>query len=95
VHSYQRFSRRYGDKVIPHLVAGTGGVNNLQKIAPDVPPVPASFEGLPGVTLEAYQDAAWGYLTVTCGPRGAKMAYSTVDGTGAARVFDTVSVSLG
>jgi 3',5'-cyclic AMP phosphodiesterase CpdA len=35
VHSYQRFSRRYGDRVIPHLVAGTGGVNNLQTIAPD------------------------------------------------------------
>jgi hypothetical protein len=93
VHSYQRFSRRHGDRLIPHLVAGTGGVNNLQTIAPDVPALPASFVGLPDVTLEAYHDTGWGYLTVTCGPGGAEIAYRTVAG-GAARMFDSVSVSL-
>jgi hypothetical protein len=94
VHSYQRFSRRYGGRVIPHVVAGTGGVNNLQKIAPGVPELPASFDGLPGVTLEAHQDVGWGYLTVTCGPGGAEVVYSTV-AEGVARPFDSFEVSLG
>lgn len=93
VHSYQRFSRRYGGRLIPHVVAGTGGVNNLQEIAPGVPELPASFAGLPGVTLEAYEDASWGFLTVTCDPRGAQLTYSTVKG-GVARPFDSVSVYL-
>jgi hypothetical protein len=39
------------------------------------------------------RNAGWGYLTVTCGPGGAEIAYSTVAG-GAARVFDSVSVGL-
>lgn len=94
VHSYQRFSRRYRGRVIPHLVAGTGGVSNLQEIAPDVPDVPASFAGLPGVTLEAYQDSSWGYLTVTCGSAGAEVTYCTVASDGVARPFDSVAVEL-
>ncbi|HWC86231.1 MAG TPA: metallophosphoesterase [Solirubrobacteraceae bacterium] len=93
VHSYQRFSRRYRDRVVPHLVAGTGGVCHLQKIAADVPSLPASFEGLPGVTLEAYQDESWGYLSVSCGPGGAEVLYRTVSG-GVVRPFDSVSVAL-
>jgi hypothetical protein len=94
VHSYQRFSRRYGSRVIPHVVAGTGGVNNLQEIAPGVPDLPASFEGLADVTLETYQDTSWGYLTVTCGPGGAEVTYSTVDGA-VATPFDSFSIGLG
>lgn len=93
VHSYQRFSRRCGKRVIPHVVAGTGGVNNLQEIAADVPDIPASFEGLPGVTLESYQDASWGYLTVTCGPGAAEVTYSTVSGR-LASAFDSFSIGL-
>jgi hypothetical protein len=93
VHSYQRFSRVYGGRVIPHVVAGTGGVNNLQEIAPGVPVLPASFEGLPGVTLEACQDTSWGYLTVTCGPGGAEVSYRTVAG-GVATLFDSFPVRL-
>ena len=80
VHSYQRFTRRYRGRPIPHVVAGTGGVNNLQEIASGVPAAPVSFEGLPEVTLEAHQDASWGYLTVTCGPGRADVVYSTVSG---------------
>jgi hypothetical protein len=79
VHSYQRFTRTYRDRRIPHVVAGTGGVNNLQEIAAGVPALPASFDGLPGVTLETYQDAGWGYLTVTAGPGWCEGIFSTVD----------------
>lgn len=94
VHSYQRFARRDRDRVIPYLVAGTGGVNNLQEIASDVPDVPASFAGLPGVTLEAYQDTAWGYLTICAGPGGTEVTYSTVQ-DGSATPFDSVAVAPG
>ncbi len=93
VHSYQRFSRMYGDRVIPHVVAGTGGVNNLQEIAPGVPDLPASFSRLPGVTLEAYQDTSWGYLTVTCGPGGAEVSYHTAE-RGVATPLDSFSIGL-
>lgn len=91
VHSYQRFSRRHRDRVIPHVVAGTGGVNNLQEIARGVRDLPASFPGLPTVTLEAYQDLSWGYLTVIAGPGFAEVTYSTVAG-GVATPFDSFSV---
>jgi hypothetical protein len=73
-------------------VAGTGGVNNLQEMAARVPSPPASFERLPDVTLEAYQDTSWGYLTVSAGPGQADVVYSTVAG-GRAVPFDSFRVT--
>lgn len=77
-HNYQRFSRTYRGQTIPYLVAGSGGFPELHRLGYGIPDTPAWFAGLPGLTLEAYQHAAFGFLTVTAGPDGARVDYSTV-----------------
>jgi acid phosphatase type 7 len=77
-HNYQRFSRAYGGRMIPYVVAGSGGFPELHRLGYGIPDTPASFAGLPGLTLEAYQHAAFGFLTVTAVPGGAWVDYSTV-----------------
>jgi hypothetical protein len=77
-HNYQRFSRIYDGRAIPYLVAGSGGFPELHRMGYGIPDTPASFAGLPGLTLEAFQHAAFGFLTVTAGPGGAQVQYSTV-----------------
>jgi hypothetical protein len=48
--------------------------------------LPASFPGLEGVTLEAYEDQAHGFMTVTVTPAGADVAYTAVTESSAAVV---------
>jgi hypothetical protein len=43
-----------------------------------VPTLPASFPGLDDVTLEAYEDQAHGFMTVTVSPAGADVVYTAV-----------------
>ena len=85
-HSYQRFTRRGADgRPIPHIVAGAGGYPELHPLGRGVGALPASFRGLDGVTLDAYEDRAHGFMTVTAGPGGADVAYTTVGARGVAR----------
>jgi hypothetical protein len=77
-HNYQRFSRVHDGREIPYVVAGSGGFHELHPLGYGVPDPPASFTGLPGLTLEAYQHAAFGFMTVTAGPAGAQVDYSAV-----------------
>jgi acid phosphatase type 7 len=77
-HNYQRFSRVYDGRQIPHVVAGTGGFHNLHPVASGAPEPSGAFDGLPGVRLEAYQDADFGFMTVTAGADGAGVTYNRV-----------------
>ena len=77
-HNYQRFVRRDGDRAIPYVVAGAGGYPELHALADGLPALPASFPGVPGVTLEAYEDTAHGFMTVTATPAGADVVYTAV-----------------
>lgn len=77
-HSYQRFTRRHGDREVPYVVAGAGGYPELHQIAAGVSSLPASFPGVDGVTLDAYEDQAHGFLTVTAGRGGADAVYTAV-----------------
>ena len=77
-HNYQRFTRIYEGREIPYVVAGSGGYHELHGLGYGVPDTPASFAALPDVTLEAHQHRAFGFMTVTCGPAGAHVDYSTV-----------------
>jgi 3',5'-cyclic AMP phosphodiesterase CpdA len=77
-HNYQRFTRIYEGREIPYVVAGSGGYDELHGLGYGVPDTPASFAALPDVTLEAHQHRAFGFMTVTCGPTGAQVDYSTV-----------------
>jgi hypothetical protein len=77
-HNYQRFTRAYDGRSIPYVVAGSGGFPELHRLGYGVPDTPASFAGLPELTLEAYQHAAFGFLTVSAGPTGTRVDYSIV-----------------
>jgi hypothetical protein len=77
-HSYQRFTRRDAGREVPYVVAGAGGYPELHALGSGVDGLPASFPGLDGVTLEAFEDAAHGFMTVTAGPGGAAVVYRAV-----------------
>jgi len=77
-HNYQRFTRLHHGRAIPYVVAGSGGFPELHRLGYGVPDLPASFAGLPEVTLEAHQHGAYGFLTVTADSAGAQVDYSTV-----------------
>jgi hypothetical protein len=77
-HNYQRFTRLHGRRAIPYVVAGSGGFPELHGLGFGVPEVPASFAALPDLTLEAHQHEAFGFMTVTCGPRRATVDYNVV-----------------
>lgn len=95
-HNYQRFARRHGDRNVPYVVAGAGGYYERHPMADGVPTsvLPASFPGLDGVTLEAYEDTAHGFMTVTVTPRGADVAYTAVT-EGSVAVVDSFQIRAG
>jgi hypothetical protein len=93
-HNYQRFARRVGECPIPYIVAGAGGYYDRHEIAEGVSGLPASFPGLDGVTLEAYEDQAHGFMTVTVTPAGADVAYTAVS-EGSVAVVDSFRVGAG
>lgn len=94
VHNYQRFARHLGDRKIPYVVAGAGGFHERHAIGAGLSPLPASFVGLEDVTLEAYEDQAHGFMTVTVRPGGAEVAYTAVS-EGSAAVVDTFRIGAG
>lgn len=95
-HNYQRFARRHDHREIPYIVAGAGGYYERHALADGVSTsaLPASFSGLDGVTLEAYEDQAHGFMTVTLTPAGADVAYTAV-AEGSAAVVDRFRIRAG
>jgi predicted phosphodiesterase len=95
-HNYQRFARRHGDRAIPYIVAGAGGFHERHALAAGVSTsvLPASFPGLDGVTLEAYDDESHGFMTVTVRPGGADVTYTAVT-EGSAAVVDSFAIRGG
>jgi hypothetical protein len=90
-HNYQRFVRRHGDRAVSYIVAGAGGYPELHALAAGLPALPASFPGVPGVTLEAYEDTAHGFMTVTVRPHGAEVSYTAVT-AGSVAAIDAFSI---
>jgi hypothetical protein len=93
-HNYQRFARHLGDRQIPYIVAGAGGYHERHAMGAGLAPLPASFAGLADVTLEAYEDQAHGFMTVTARPGGADVAYTAVTESSAA-VVDCFQIAAG
>jgi acid phosphatase type 7 len=81
-HNYQRFTRRVAGREIPYVVAGGGGFHERHEVGSGLPSLPATFPGLDGVTLEAYEDMRHGFMTVAVGPSGAEVVYRVVTETG-------------
>lgn len=94
-HNYQRFSRSYGGRSIPYLVAGSGGYYEPHDVGAGLPGIPGTFAGLPGVALEAVQGGVHGFVTVEAGPGGASAAYRTVSSGGRAEVRDRFRITSG
>jgi hypothetical protein len=84
-HCYQRFARTDGGREIPYVVAGSGGFHERHALGSGLPKTPASFPGLEGLTLQAYQDREHGFMTVTAGPTGAHVVYTCVSGSASNR----------
>ena len=76
-HLYQRFTHRRDGRAIPHIVAGAGGYPQLHPLAAGVGSLPASFAGVPGVTLDHCEDSAHGFMTVTAERGHAEVVYTT------------------
>jgi acid phosphatase type 7 len=76
-HVYERFTRRVDGREVPFIVAGAGGYPELHPVGHGVGRLPARFPGLPDVTLDAVEDRAHGFMTVTVGERGAEVVYTT------------------
>jgi len=92
VHNYQRFNRTLHGRQIPYVVAGSGGFHALHSVAPGIARLPASFTGLPDVTLDTHQDTAFGFMTVRASPGQTEVTYSTVS-EGIASVFDSFAIA--
>ena len=90
VHDYQAFTRidTATRPKIKYLVAGASGYHNLHAMAPGIGALPWAVPGS-DVTLDAYCDTAWGFLTLTITAKGIHGVYTTVDRTGKAKTFDT------
>jgi len=91
-HNYQRFSRNFKGRAVPYLVAGSGGYPELHGLGRGIPRPPASFTGLPGLSLEAFQHRAFGFLTVTVDYGRARLDYNLVVRRRPV-AFDSVTVS--
>jgi predicted phosphodiesterase len=94
-HLYERFTRVSGGRAVPFIVAGAGGYPELHELAAGVGSLPARFPGVPEVTLDACEDRAHGFMTVTARPGGADVAYTAVGPAGAesARVVDRFTLA--
>ncbi len=85
-HVYERFVRRLGEREIPHIVAGAGGYPELHRLGHGIGRLPARFAGVPGVTLEAFEDRAHGFMTVTARPGRTDVVYTAVTAAGSTPV---------
>ncbi|AYL99306.1 metallophosphoesterase [Mucilaginibacter celer] len=93
VHNYQRFNKRYNDCVImPYIVAGTGGFDELHPIAlTDNERFTADDYRFDGVSLEYNCDTRHGFLKVSVEKESAGIAitgeYYTTDEAGSIAVL--------
>ena len=91
-HNYQRFARQLHGRQVPYVVAGSGGFHERHEVGAGLPDLPASFPGLPRLTLEAFQCSDHGFMTVSARRTGAEVVYSTVSG-GMGRHFDSFRIA--
>jgi len=86
-HLYERYTRTVGGKQIPYVVAGMGGYYNLpglmpgKKTPPPTTPQSGADAGNNPLTLEKYNDTAFGFLRITVSPASITGEFVTVDST--------------
>lgn len=99
-HNYQRFTRTWGKREIPYIVAGNGG-HGLGKLSTKrngplrVPMVIDGAEGGDQVRLENYDDQDYGYLRIVADGAALRIEYHPAsDGMLAKTPDDVVTVEL-
>lgn len=65
VHNYQRFSKKYGEKTVPFIVAGAGGFDELHTLATmDDPMFTDEHSLLKDIELRRYSTGRHGFLKI-------------------------------
>jgi acid phosphatase type 7 len=62
VHNFQRFTRKFGDRRVPYIVAGAGGYPNLHHMQQRHIELPFNLPDRDDTTLENYCDDRHGFL---------------------------------
>ena len=100
-HNYQRFTRHFGGRQTPYVIAGNGGHahNSLTKKgepALRTPSTePALSNGQDQVVFESYDDQDFGYLRITVNASQLRIEYHPAsDGPAAKTADDVVTVDL-
>jgi len=101
-HLYERYTRTVGGKQIPYVVAGMGGYYDLLGLKPvhsrpTPPKFPASGTDASNnpLTLEKYNNTAFGFMRITVSPATISGQFVTVDqGSGKTGVGDSFTVDL-
>jgi hypothetical protein len=100
-HNYQRFTRAKDGRETPFLISGNGG-HAIAKLTHKGAPTPRTplvqpplSDGSDTVTLENYDDQAFGYLRVIVDPKQLRIEYHPQsDGEGAKTPDDFVTVDI-
>jgi Calcineurin-like phosphoesterase len=87
VHNYQRFTRAFGDKQIPYVIAGAGGYADSERAMHRIAKDPATGEkvvtpfqtSLPDVALAAFNDTEPGFLRLKVTETSLTGEYYTID----------------
>jgi predicted phosphodiesterase len=86
-HSYQRYTRRIGQREVPYLIAGTGGIRT-QTIEPT-----GRATGMPGVSFDAAL-SAHGFLHVTASASGIQFEFRPIGDGGPSAPYDRFKLDL-
>ncbi len=99
-HNYQRFTRRWGEREIPYVIAGNGG-HGLGKIVTKksgplrAPKIIDGAEDTDHVVLENYDDQDYGYLRIVVDRETLRIEYHPAsDGASAKTPDDVVAIDL-
>lgn len=96
-HSYQRYTRATGGMQIPYVIAGNSGHGLTPLVNAGSPALraPVVLAGVPGVTLENYDDKDYGYLRVIVNAQQLRIEYHpAADGVASKTPDDFVTVDL-
>ena len=91
VHNYQRWTRVQNGASCTYIVCGGSGYHNLHRMAKGAQ---AGLEAAPGVTLDAFEDDAHGFLRLSVGEGQLKGVYTAVDKEGGVSTADSFGWAL-
>jgi hypothetical protein len=93
VHNFQRFTRKVaGGREVPYIVCGASGYHNRHAMASGAV---VGQQIVPGVTLEAFNAGAWGFLRLAVTANAIKGEYVAVKPGQPSAVTDSFTLPVG